>query len=85
VKGRFPFLVQDMDVHGLGVKIDCATKFVLIGVKSQLASFFDSQCYLSKRFFTMPQEEALMSINRFQQTGLAALRQRLKRKGGLET
>ena len=40
VQDGFPFLVQDTDVHGPGMEIDSTIKFVLIGVKSHVASSF---------------------------------------------
>ena len=33
---NFAFLIEDAEVHGLGMKIDTAEKFVLLGVKSHL-------------------------------------------------
>lgn len=36
VQDDFSFLIQYAEIHSLGVKIDAAVKFVLLGVKSHL-------------------------------------------------
>jgi hypothetical protein len=36
VQDDLPFLIQNTKVHSLGMKIDAAVKFVLLGVKSHL-------------------------------------------------
>jgi len=46
------------------MKIDSTVILVLLGVKSHMASSFGLKCFLSKRHFNMPQEEALHSIKR---------------------
>lgn len=64
-------LIQDAKVHGSGVQIDSAIKFVLVGVQSHMASSFGVNCFSPKRHFIMPWEEALMSIKRLQRTAFS--------------
>jgi hypothetical protein len=66
-------LIQDAQVHGSGVQIDSAIKFVLIGVKSHMASSFGLKCFSPKRHFIMPREEALMSIKSARWTSRSAM------------
>jgi len=54
--------IQDTEIHFSGMKIDSAIKFVLFGVESHKASSFGLECDFLKRYFIMPQEEALNSI-----------------------
>jgi hypothetical protein len=69
VKAYFAFGIEDTDVHLFGMKIDSTIVFVLLGVKSHMASSFGLKCFLSKRHFTMPQEEALNIIKLIKATG----------------
>lgn len=41
-------LIQDTHVHGSGVQIDSAIKFVLVGVESHMASSFGLKCFLPR-------------------------------------
>jgi len=41
-------LIQDAQVHGSGVQIDSAIKFVLVGVESHMASSFGVKCFLPR-------------------------------------
>jgi hypothetical protein len=48
VEYGFALLIQDAKVHGSGVQIDSAIKFVLVGVKSHMASSFGLKCFSLK-------------------------------------
>jgi len=48
VKAYLAFGIKDTDVHLFGVQIDSTIVFVLLGVKSHMASSFGLGCFLSK-------------------------------------
>jgi len=48
MKHGVALLIQDAKVHGSGVQIDSAIKFVLIGVESHMASSFGVKCFLPR-------------------------------------
>jgi len=62
VKAYLALGIENTDVHFLGMKVDSTIILVLLGVKFHMASSFGLKCFLSKRHFIMPQEEALNSI-----------------------
>ena len=58
-----PLSSRIRDVHLFSMKIDSTIVFVLLGVKSHMASSFGLKMFSSPRgILTMPQEEALHNI-----------------------
>jgi len=51
VEHGFALLIQDAKVHGSGVQIDSAIKFVLVGVESHMASSFWFKVFFSQKAF----------------------------------
>ena len=70
VKAYLAFGIKDTDVDLFGMKIDSTVVFVLLDVKSHMASSFGLKCFLSKRHFNMPQEEALNIIKELHLTAI---------------